>query len=84
MASIKRVIRISELATTLAVSSNCNVLQLLLAAKVVPSSPISFTLMTETIRSSETSVLSISTASHPRRRHSADEHNCACAVVRTG
>jgi hypothetical protein len=39
----------------------CCVLQLLVAANVVPSSPILVTLMTEPIRSSETSVLTTAT-----------------------
>jgi hypothetical protein len=56
--------RIGELGTTLAVTSNGrtlvflrSVLQLLVRASVVPSSPIIVTLMKEVLRSSETSVL---------------------------
>jgi hypothetical protein len=50
--------RISELGTTLTVTS---VLQLLVTANVVPSSPILVTLMVEAIRSSETSALTRAT-----------------------
>jgi hypothetical protein len=71
IASIIRVTRIGELGTMLAVTSNrstlrrnthivflCSVLRLLLTANVVPSSP---TLMMESIRSSEMSVLTRAT-----------------------
>jgi hypothetical protein len=54
-ASIIRVTRISELRTTLAVTSS--VRRLLVTANVVPSSPILVTLMKEALSSSETSVL---------------------------
>jgi hypothetical protein len=57
-ASFIRVTRISELGTTLAARS---VRRLLVAASVVPSSPILVTLMKETLRSSETSVLTRAT-----------------------
>jgi hypothetical protein len=52
-ASFIRVTRIGELGTTLAVSSNRRMCQLLLTASVVPSSPILVTLMKEALRSSE-------------------------------
>jgi hypothetical protein len=46
------------------------VFQLLVTAKVVPSSLILFALIIEAIRSSETSFLTRATCmSHPRRRH---------------
>jgi hypothetical protein len=58
-----RVTRIGELGTTLAVTSNRRKLvflrslrRLLVAASVVPSSPILITLMKEALSSSETSV----------------------------
>jgi hypothetical protein len=54
-ASFIRVTRISELRTTLAATSS--VRRLLVAASVVPSSPILVTLMKEALGSSETSVL---------------------------
>jgi hypothetical protein len=64
-------VSISELETTLAVTSNrstlpihsilCSVHRLLVTAKVVPSSPILVTLMMGTLRSSETSVLTRAT-----------------------
>jgi hypothetical protein len=64
IASIIRETRISELGTTLAVTSNrCmlvflrSVRRLLVTASVVPSSPILATLMKEELGSSETSVL---------------------------
>jgi hypothetical protein len=64
--------RISEVGTTLAVTGNCStlrrilasmcsVLRLLVAASIVPSSPILVTLMMEALHSSETSVLSWAT-----------------------
>jgi hypothetical protein len=46
-----------------------SVFKLLVTANAVPSSPILFTLMTETIRFSEMSVLTRATQSHPRRLH---------------
>jgi hypothetical protein len=62
IASVIKVKRISELGTTLAVISNRNsVLQLLVTANVVPTSLILFTLKTEEILSSETSVLARTT-----------------------
>jgi hypothetical protein len=71
ISSIIKVTRISELGTTLAVTSNRSgviflrsVLQLLVTANVVPSSPILVTLMLEAIRSSETSVLTRATGRH--------------------
>jgi hypothetical protein len=52
-----RVTRISELGSTLAVSSNRRTLRRLLdTARVYPSSPILVTLMKEALSSSETSV----------------------------
>jgi hypothetical protein len=62
-ASFIRMTRISELRTTLAVTSNQyqaflrSVLRLLVTANVVPSSPILVTLMKGALSSSETSVL---------------------------
>jgi hypothetical protein len=58
--------RISELETTLAVTSNyssllCSVLQLLVAANIVPSLLSHATLMTEEMHSSETQVLTRAT-----------------------
>jgi hypothetical protein len=44
-------------------------LELLVTANVIPSTPILVTVMTE-IRSSETSVISRPTRCHPRRQHS--------------
>jgi hypothetical protein len=63
------VTRIGELGTMLAVTSNrrtlrrntSSVRRLLVTASVVPSSPILVTLMTEALRSSETSVLTRAT-----------------------
>jgi hypothetical protein len=66
-ASFIRVTRIGELGTTVAATSNQRTLflfsvrQLLVAASVVPSSPIPVTLMKEALSSSETSVLTRST-----------------------
>jgi hypothetical protein len=64
-ASFMRVTRISELGTTLAVTSNRLFLrivrQLLVMANVVPSSSILVTLMKEALSSSETSVLTRAT-----------------------
>jgi hypothetical protein len=61
-ASFIRVTRISELGTTLAVTSNAHsVRQLLVTASVVPSSPILVTLMKEALSSSETFVLTRAT-----------------------
>jgi hypothetical protein len=54
-ASIIRITRSGELGTTLAVTSS--VRQLLVTANAVPSSPNLVTLMIETLRCSETSVL---------------------------
>jgi hypothetical protein len=54
-----RVTRIGELGTTLAVASS--VRRLLVAASVIPSSPILVTLMKEALSSSETSVLTRAT-----------------------
>jgi hypothetical protein len=59
IASIIRVTRIGELGTTQ--QYLCIVLQLLVTANVVPSSPILVTLMMKAIRSSETSVLTTPT-----------------------
>jgi hypothetical protein len=69
-ASFIRVTRISELRTTLAVTSNrctlrrntwCSMCRLLVTASVVPSSLILVTLMKEALSSSETSVLTRAT-----------------------
>jgi hypothetical protein len=65
-ASFIKMTRIGELGTTLALTSNRHTLrrslrQLLVAASVVPSSPILITLMKEALRSSETSVLTRAT-----------------------
>jgi hypothetical protein len=59
-ASIIRVTRIGVLGTTLAISSG-SVRRSLVMANVVPSSPILVTLMMDTLRSSETSVLTRAT-----------------------
>jgi hypothetical protein len=65
--SFIRVTRISELGTTLAVTSNRrkaflrSVRRLLVTANVVPSSPILVTLTKEALSSSETSVLTRAT-----------------------
>jgi hypothetical protein len=62
-ASFIRVIRIDELGTTLAVTSNQDMVffrsvrRLLITASVIPSSPILVTLMMEALNSSETSVI---------------------------
>jgi hypothetical protein len=56
-ASIIRVIRMSELGTTLAVTSNRRTLRRNTNRNDVPSSPILVILMKEVLRSSETSVL---------------------------
>jgi hypothetical protein len=56
-----KVTRISELRTTLAVSSRTNVHRLLVTANVVPSSLILVTLIIEALSSSETSVLARAT-----------------------
>jgi hypothetical protein len=58
-ASFTRVTRIGELGTTLAATSS--VRRLLVAASVVPSSPILVTLIKEALGSSETSVLTRAT-----------------------
>jgi hypothetical protein len=66
-ASFIRVTRIGELGTTLAVTTNQDipllhsVRRLLVTANVVPSSPILVTLMTDALRSTETSVLTRTT-----------------------
>jgi hypothetical protein len=69
-ASVIRVTRIAELGTTLAATSNRrtqrrnilrSVRRLLVAASVVPSSPILFTLLKEALISSETLVLTRAT-----------------------
>jgi hypothetical protein len=61
-ASIITVTRISELGTTLAVTSNQpSVRRLLVTASVVPSSPILVALIREELSSSETSVLTRAT-----------------------
>jgi hypothetical protein len=58
-ASFVRVTRIGELGTTLA--ATCNRRRLLVAASIVPSSPIIVTMMKEALGSSETSVLTRAT-----------------------
>jgi hypothetical protein len=60
-ASFIRVTKIGELGTTQAVTSNRSVRRLLVAACVVPSSPILVTPMKEAPGSSETSVLTRAT-----------------------
>jgi hypothetical protein len=57
IASIIRMKGISELETTLAMTSNSSVLQLLITANTVPRSPSLLTLMMEGLSSSETSFL---------------------------
>jgi hypothetical protein len=60
--TIIRVTRIGELGKTLALTSNRLIVRrLLVAASVVPSSPILVTLMKEALGSSETSVLTRAT-----------------------
>jgi hypothetical protein len=59
-----KVTRFSELGTILAINSNCNVLRLLVTANDVSIWPILVTLMMQTIRSSETSVLTRATRRH--------------------
>jgi hypothetical protein len=57
-ASIIRVTRIGELGTTLSLTSNRRTLRrLLVAANVLHFSPILVTFLTETLRSSDTSIL---------------------------
>jgi hypothetical protein len=61
-ASFIGVTRISELGTTLAVTSNrCTLCRLLVTDSVVPSSPILVTLMKKVLNSSETSVFTRAT-----------------------
>jgi hypothetical protein len=64
-ASFIKVTRISELGTTLAVTSNRSTLRrnakLLVTANVVPSAPILVTLMKDALSSSETSVVTRAT-----------------------
>jgi hypothetical protein len=60
-ASFIRVIRISELGTTLAVTNNRRTLRGNTTASVVPSSPILVTLKKEALSSSETSFLTRAT-----------------------
>jgi hypothetical protein len=65
IASIIRLTRNGELGTTLAVTSIVflrSVLRLLVAANVVPRSPILVSLITEGLRSSKTSVLTRATS----------------------
>jgi hypothetical protein len=67
IASIIRVIRISKLGATLAVTSDRSMLRrnrLLVTANVAPSALILFTLIMETSHSSETSVLARATRRH--------------------
>jgi hypothetical protein len=65
IASINKVRRIGELGTALAVTSyRSSVLQLLVSANIVPSSPIILTLMMEAASSSEKSVLTRATKLH--------------------
>jgi hypothetical protein len=63
IASIIRITRLSELGTTLAVTSNRGTLRIntMIVTANVPSSPILVTLMTEAILSSEMSVLRTAT-----------------------
>jgi hypothetical protein len=60
-ASFIRVIRIGELGTTLALTSNRRTLASVASYRYVPSSPILVTLMMEVLSSSETSVLTRAT-----------------------
>jgi hypothetical protein len=60
-ASIIRVTRIGEVGNLAVTSNRCSERRLLVAANVVPSSPIHVTLMAEALSSSETSVLTRAT-----------------------
>jgi hypothetical protein len=60
-ASIIMVVRIGEVGTTLAVTSNRRTLRRLLVTAYVPNSPILITMMMEALSSSETSVLTRTT-----------------------
>jgi hypothetical protein len=73
IASIIRMTGVSDLGTTVAITSNRSVLQLLVIANVVPSSMILFSLMMEVIFSSETTHLT--RAIHPKSRNSS-RHFC--------
>jgi hypothetical protein len=91
IASIIRVTTISELGTTLAVTSNYqlflrSVLQLLVNPNALPSSAILFTLKMDVIRSSETPVLIRATGRHIAEdviRHSHRRENLKSYIALT-
>jgi hypothetical protein len=71
-ASFIRVTKIGELGTTQAATNTLlrSVLQLLVTANIVPSTPILVTLMMEAMHSSETLVHTSVVGYYSRRRHS--------------
>jgi hypothetical protein len=62
--NVKIISELGSLAVTITLVFLRSMLQLLITVKVVPSSVILFTLMTETLRSSETTVLTRTTRCH--------------------
>jgi hypothetical protein len=79
IAYIIRVTRISELGTTLVVTSNKSTL--LVTVNVLPSLPILVTLMAEAIYSSETPVIKRSTLRHTPKDGSLLDSNMVGAKV---